>query len=454
MEVERDILKNGGLSLTSDEEIEDEDGSGFGGADNSLTDEDNDIPSPDSLLYEIPPTESVMKTGEIPKSVRYPNDHELVEVLPSNYPVVEISFTLKKIRQFRRMPENTHFYSDFGFVRGIPFRIMILNRDIGPLRTNSSGVIGNRYIGFFVQCNPDLKIKWNLRAIVFLKMISHDSEREDYVRRIAHTFHPGENDWGYAQYYACENFDEENNPYLFNDSVTFKVIIYADPPKFPLYVNPVFNQLFAGHCGLKNLGSTCYFNSLLQMLFSIRKFRKLIYGFDSSGDTETKKFMVELQYTFYKMQYSEHSVDPSSLGKLLWNDTYTQEDVHDMFMKLIDRVETAMRPDESVKEMFQSRLQRMIKCVNVNYTKNLSTDELNCIFLSVRQGNKVFGTFRESLLNYTAGSRLEGDNCYNTEEYGFQAADMCNRFVKLPPILVIILQRSAYDNYAVKLNDR
>uniref|UniRef100_A0AC34QJV6 Ubiquitin carboxyl-terminal hydrolase 7 n=1 Tax=Panagrolaimus sp. JU765 TaxID=591449 RepID=A0AC34QJV6_9BILA len=452
IEIDR-IMPNNGIIMTSDEEVEeqeDDDDNMYGG-DVSLT--DDEVVAPNLLLSDVPPNESVMLLGECPTAVQY-NTKEYMEDLISNVPSVEITFKLKGVRQFRRMPENTHFYSNYGVVRGIPFRIMILNRDLGPIRTNTPGYVGNRHIGFFVQCNPDIKFKWNMRAIVYLKMLSQDPRRDDYTRRIVHTFHPGENDWGYAQYYSCDNFDDSNNPYLRDDAVTFKVVIMPDPPKFPLYCNPTFNQFFADRCGLKNLGSTCYFNSLLQMLFSIRKLRKLIYNFDSTGDSEHAKFMLELQLTFYKMQYSDHPVDPSNLGKLLWNDTFTQEDVHDMFMKLIDRVETAMRPDESVKELFQSRLLRFIKCLNVNHTKNLSTEELNCILLCVRQGNKIFGCLRESLINYTAGSRLEGDNCYNSEEYGLQVADMCSRFVKFPPILVVTLQRSTYDNFAVKLNDR
>uniref|UniRef100_A0A914P692 Uncharacterized protein n=1 Tax=Panagrolaimus davidi TaxID=227884 RepID=A0A914P692_9BILA len=127
-----------------------------------------------------------------------------------------------------------------------------------------------------------------------------------------------------------------------------------------------------------------------------------------------------------------------------------------MFMKVVDRVNDAFKAksDMSITQMFQSRVHRIVKCLNVPFVKVLSADENICILLCVRMGNVTFNSVRESMENFVSGSRLEGDNCYNAEEFGLQAADMFSRFVTVPPVLVLTLQRSTFDAYAVKLNDR
>lgn len=73
-----------------------------------------------------------------------------------------------------------------------------------------------------------------MRGHITLKMMSKQQGKEDYVRRIVHSFHPSENDWGYAQYYPCDNFDDPRNIYLEDDTVEFRVTIMVDPPKFNL----------------------------------------------------------------------------------------------------------------------------------------------------------------------------------------------------------------------------
>jgi ubiquitin carboxyl-terminal hydrolase 7 len=395
--------------------------------------------------------ESELQSLAFPKRDEYPED------CSTNVACGEIIFRLKGIRQFRRCPENQHFYSRYLFVRGIPYRIMILPRDTSPQSKHlPSGAIPGRHIGYFVQCNPDMKIKWNMRGHITLKMMSKQQGKDDYVRRIVHSFHPSENDWGYAQYYPCDNFDDSRNIYLEDDTVEFRVTIMVDPPKFNLWTYPTLNQKYGGHLGIKNLGSTCYFNSMMQMIFGVKKLRKLVYSYDSSSQNEIDNFMFELQSMFFRMQYSDHPVDSNNLGRLLWTDPFSQEDVHDMFMKVVDRVNDAFKAksDMSITQMFQSRVHRIVKCLNVPFVKVLSADENICILLCVRMGNVTFNSVRESMENFVSGSRLEGDNCYNAEEFGLQAADMFSRFVTVPPVLVLTLQRSTFDAYAVKLNDR
>uniref|UniRef100_A0A7E4UQQ8 Ubiquitin carboxyl-terminal hydrolase 7 n=1 Tax=Panagrellus redivivus TaxID=6233 RepID=A0A7E4UQQ8_PANRE len=446
----------------------------LGNDDFSDSSDSDSIPAPDPSLSRVCGNEF---TGEVlpivpivPKNgsnmivqTFTPNAHqklqEYVEDWNYNVAAGEIRYTLKGVNAFRQAQEGTSFYSRYFYIRGVPFRIMLLPRDInnGVKDINEkTGFYRHRGIGFFVQCNPVRPTKWTFRGSVQLTMISHMEDEPDHSRNIVHCFHPGENDWGFAQFYNCDLFDEPDNPFLRDDMLDFHVVIHIDPPKLNTWMLPPVNYKLAGHTGIRNLGSTCYFNSLLQMLFGINKLRKIIYEYDSSGDTDNDTLMFELQTMFFLMQYADYPVDTINLGKLLWTDTISQEDVHDMFMKLIDRICTAVKdkdPNEEISDLFQSMTRRSIRCTNIDFQKILSEEKMNCILLSVRVGDRAYENVADSLTDYVSISRLDGDNCYDTGDHGLQAAEMSTKFSKFAPIVVLTIQRSAYENFQVKLND-
>jgi ubiquitin C-terminal hydrolase len=67
--------------------------------------------------------------------------------------------------------------------------------------------------------------------------------------------------------------------------------------------------------GLKNIGSTCYINSIIQALFHIPKFRQLIFNC-SIIHTKSSNPLFELQKLFYKMQFEKKTF----FGKQIYKD--------------------------------------------------------------------------------------------------------------------------------------
>lgn len=73
-------------------------------------------------------------------------------------------------------------------------------------------------------------------------------------------------------------------------------------------------EVRSNHMGLRNLGATCYINSILQQFFMIEKFRYLILNgpvpedcktVEVSGKPLVDDFVYQLQKLYYHLQFSQ-----------------------------------------------------------------------------------------------------------------------------------------------------
>ncbi|XP_053546090.1 ubiquitin carboxyl-terminal hydrolase 28 isoform X2 [Bombina bombina] len=110
--------------------------------------------------------------------------------------------------------------------------------------------------------------------------------------------------------------------------------------------------------GLKNIGNTCWFSAVIQSLFHLPEFRRLVQSyslpqsiFETCQNRNEKRnisFMHELQYLFALMTGSKRKfVDPSAALELL-NDAFLsaeaqQQDVSEFTHKLLDWLEDAFQ---------------------------------------------------------------------------------------------------------------
>lgn len=90
--------------------------------------------------------------------------------------------------------------------------------------------------------------------------------------------------------------------------------------------------------------------------------------------------------------------------------------------------------------LFEGEAQNVIKCINVEY-ESTRDDKFNTIQLRVRGNN----TIEDSVRQYIIEEKLDGQNQYQTDDFGKQDALKFIRFKKLPPVLQISLQRYEYD---------
>ncbi|KAL5711628.1 ubiquitinyl hydrolase 1 [Ranunculus cassubicifolius] len=244
--------------------------------------------------------------------------------------------------------------------------------------------------------------------------------------------------------------------FLVNDTLIVKVGVSAG--KVVEY-HSYNSKKETGYVGLKNHGSTSYMNSLLQSLYHIPYFRKVVYRIPGTeNDVSSRSISLALQCLFYELQYSQYNVSTKDLIKSLgWdvNGSVMQHDVQELNLVLREKLEDKLKATNlqgGIQELFMGHQINYIECVNVDYraSREESFYELQ---LDVKGCRDVYA----SLDKFVGIERLEGDNKYNTEQHGLQDAKKGVLFVDFPPVLQLQLKRFDYDfrrAAMVKIYDR
>ncbi|OHT01279.1 hypothetical protein TRFO_31956 [Tritrichomonas foetus] len=215
-----------------------------------------------------------------------------------------------------------------------------------------------------------------------------------------------------------------------------------------------------GYVGLKNQGATCYMNSMLQALFHLPAFRKLVYEMPTTGNEDAKKNIpLNLQRLFAKMQLSKTACSTKALTVSFgWDDVQTiiQHDTQEFCRVLLDNLEEKMKNSPlqgRIANLLRGKFRSYVRCVNVDYES--SREEY---FYDLSMAVKGCPNLNSSFTKYVEKERLDGDNQYDAgEKYGKQDVDMGVEFISFPPVLQLHLRRFEYDfeyDRNIKINDR
>ncbi|XP_062053022.1 ubiquitin carboxyl-terminal hydrolase 28 isoform X7 [Lepus europaeus] len=211
--------------------------------------------------------------------------------------------------------------------------------------------------------------------------------------------------------------------------------------------------------GLKNVGNTCWFSAVIQSLFQLPEFRRLVLSYNlpqnilenCRSHTEKRNivFMQELQYLFALMMGSNRKfVDPSAALDLLKgafrSSEEQQQDVSEFTHKLLDWLEDAFQ-----------------LAVNVNSPRNKSENPMVQLFYGtfltegVREGkpfcnNETFGQYPLQVNGYhnldecLEGAMVEGDVELLPSDHSVKYGQE-RWFTKLPPVLTFELSRFEFN---------
>jgi ubiquitin C-terminal hydrolase len=202
-----------------------------------------------------------------------------------------------------------------------------------------------------------------------------------------------------------------------------------------------------GFVGLQNQGATCYMNSMLQSLFHVPAFRRLVYAIPTSGnEDEETNIPLNLQRLFCEMQLSDRPCSTTALTTSFgWGDqdTFVQHDVQEFCRVLLGNIEGKLKGtdlEHSIADLFRARLRNYRRCPNcpVNFSRD---EEFYDLSMLVRGCSNL----QESFEKYIEKEKLAGDNQYGTDDYGLQDMEMGHEFLDFPKVLHIHLRRFDFD---------
>jgi ubiquitin carboxyl-terminal hydrolase 7 len=188
-------------------------------------------------------------------------------------------------------------------------------------------------------------------------------------------------------------------------------------------------------------------NSLLQTLYNVNQFRRAVYHVPTSEDEVASASMpLALQSVFYKLQFTPGPVSIKHLAASLgWDttDAFQQHDFHALSRTLCNRLEDRMkgtRVEGTVNRLFEGHTHNFVECIGIDF-RSSRREAFQDLQLDVKGCASIYDSFDR----YTEVETLEGDNAYEAEGHGKQAARKGVVFDELPSVLQLHLKRFEYD---------
>ncbi|XP_029429922.1 ubiquitin carboxyl-terminal hydrolase 28 isoform X6 [Rhinatrema bivittatum] len=212
--------------------------------------------------------------------------------------------------------------------------------------------------------------------------------------------------------------------------------------------------------GLKNIGNTCWFSAVIQSLFQLPEFRRLVLGYSlpqsvlencqSRSEKRNIAFMQELQCLFALLVGSNRKfVDPSAALELL-KDAFRsaeaqQQDVSEFTHKLLDWLEDAFQLavniDSSPRDKSENPMVQLFYGTflteGIHEGKKFSNIETFGQYPLQVNG---FRKLSECLESAMVEGEIEAHQSHQSMQYGQE-----RWFTKLPPVLTFELSRFEFN---------
>ncbi|XP_042505975.1 ubiquitin C-terminal hydrolase 12-like [Macadamia integrifolia] len=338
------------------------------------------------------------------------------------------------IKNFSNLKDNKPYYSDFFFAGGYKWGVLIY--------------LDQEHLSMYLVVVDSAKLpwKWCICGQFSLTVICQ-SDREKNIRSESethHQFNARESCWGFQCFMPLSILGDPHGGYIVNDIVTVEAEVA---------VKAVYDsKKETGYVGLKEKRPNCYLNSLLQTLYHIPLFRKVVYHIPTTEkDMLSGSTTLALQSLFYELQYSDTCVAIKELRKYF---AFMQHGALEFNRLICEKLEDKMEGtvlEGRVHELFKGMYISSLECINMSF-KCSKWVPFHGLQLDVEGCRDVYASF-DKIVQFQCPVGVEK----HFTTHGLQDARRSFLFLNFPRILLLELKRFEYDEWGfitVKVNDR